>query len=278
MRSYLHYIFLGLLFTQCDQKALPEGAIEIPKKIRETSGLASLDNQLLTFNDSGGKAALYSFNFDGTNLKKHKIKGAINRDWEDVAQDSSYFYIADTGNNFGYRKDLTIYIVQHDFNLVDSIQINYTGQKQFNKRKKHAYDSEALLVYGDSLILFSKNRKSHNTQLYVFPKKGGKYQLTARKTFDVNALITGGDYNHKAKRLVLTGYLPDYTQYVFKAENFSLDQLEQVNLERYPLAFENAQVEAIKILEDGTVWISSEGEDINVPFIYPLDFNSLQTP
>ena len=49
-------------------------------------------------------------------------------------------------------------------------------------------------------------------------------------------------------------------------------------MERYPLAFENAQVEAAKILDDGTVWISSEGEDVNVPFIYQVDFDKLETP
>ena len=278
MRSYLNYILLLFLFVQCGEKVLPEGAIELPRKIRETSGLATLNNQFLTFNDSGGKAALYAINLDGSGLKKHKIKGAINRDWEDIAQDSAYFYIADMGNNAGNRKDLTIYIVQHDFSLVDSIKISYASQKKFKKRKKHKYDAEALMVYGDSLLLFSKNRKSHKTQLYVFPKKGGEYQLTKRKTFDVNALITGGDYDHKTKKLVLTGYLPDYTQYIFKAENFSLDQLDQVKIERFPLAFENAQVEATKILADGSVWISSEGEDVNVPFIYQVDFDQLQTP
>lgn len=278
MRSFLYYILVGFFFVQCDKKVLPEGAIELPRKIRETSGLATLNNQFLTFNDSGGKPALYAINPDGTGLTKHKITGAINRDWEDIAQDSTYFYIADMGNNFGYRKDLTIYIVQHDFSLVDSIKIRYESQKKFNKRKKHKYDAEAIMIYGDSLLLFSKNRKSHKTQLYIFPKKAGKYVLTKRKTFDVNALITGGDYDHKTKKLVLTGYLPDYTQYIFKAENFSLDKLDEVKMERYPLAFENAQVEAAKILDDGTVWISSEGEDVNVPFIYQVDFDKLETP
>ncbi len=254
---------------------MPEGAIELPKKIRETSGLATLNNQFLTFNDSGGKATLYAINPDGTGLEKHKIKGAVNRDWEDIAQDSAYFYIADMGNNSGNRKDLTIYIVQHDFSLVDSIKISYASQEKFKKRKKHKYDSETLMVYGDSLLLFSKNRKSYKTQLYVFPKKGGEYSLTKRSTFDVNALITGGDYDHKTKKLVLTGYLPDYTQYIFKSENFSPDKHATVQIERYQLPFENAQVEAAKILSDGSVWISSEGEDVNVPFIYQVDFNKL---
>ena len=41
---------------------------------------------------------------------------------------------------------------------------------------------------------------------------------------------------------------------------------------------ENAQDEATKILDDGSVWISSEGEDVNVPFIYQVDFDKIQTP
>ena len=275
MRSCIHSFFAVLLLIQCDQKQLPEGAVELPKKIRETSGLASSNNQFLTFNDSGGKAALYAISKTGTGLTKHKIKGAVNRDWEDIAQDSSYFYIADIGNNFGNRKDLTIYIVELNFVLKDSIKISYTTQDKFNKRKKHPFDAEAIMVYRDSLLLFSKNRKSHKTQLYVLPKTAGEYVLSQRKTFDVNALITGGDFDPNTNKIVLTGYLPDYTQYIFKAENFSLEQLEEIEFERYQLPYENAQVEATKILADGSVWISSEGEDINVPFMSKIDFNQL---
>lgn len=276
MRFYFSYIFVVLLFVQCGRKVLPEGAIELPKKIRETSGLATQNGQFITFNDSGGKATLYAIQPNGTELKKHKIKGAVNRDWEDIAQDSNYFYIGDMGNNYAKRKDLTIYIVKRDFSLHDSIKINYATQEKFKKRKKHKYDAEAIMVYGDSLLLFSKNRKSYKTQLYVFPKQAGKYTLSKRKTFEVNALITGGDYDHSSKKLVLTGYLPDYTQYIFKVENFSLDNLDEIAIERYLLPFENAQVEAAKILDDGSVWISSEGESINVPFLYPIDFEQLK--
>ena len=30
-------------------------------------------------------------------LEKHKIEGAINRDWEDIAQDSTHYFIAIQG-------------------------------------------------------------------------------------------------------------------------------------------------------------------------------------
>ena len=268
-------LVLFVVLASCTHKKLPEGAIELPKKIDETSGLASLDNYFLTLNDSGGKATLYAFNKEGKRLEKYKIEGAINRDWEDIAQDSTHYFIADTGNNYATRKDLTVYIVNRAFKLEDSIKINYRSQTKFKKKKKNKYDAETLIAYGDSLLIFSKNRKSRKTQLYAFPKIAGSYTLEKLHTFEVNALITGGDYDAANQRLILTGYLPDYTQYIFKAENFQLKQLEAVILERYQLPLSPAQIEAVKILEDGSVWITSEGEGHNKPYLYEVNFSDL---
>ena len=132
---FLFASFLLVTLSACTTNKLPEGAIELSKKIDETSGLASFENNFLTLNDSGGKPALYSFNAKGDLLETHKIDGAINRDWEDIAQDSTHFYIADTGNNYATREDLTVYIVTRDFKLKDSIKINYASQTNFKKKK-----------------------------------------------------------------------------------------------------------------------------------------------
>ena len=272
---FLFASFLLVTLSACTTNKLPEGAIELSKKIDETSGLASFENNFLTLNDSGGKPALYSFNAKGDLLETHKIDGAINRDWEDIAQDSTHFYIADTGNNYATREDLTVYIVTKDFKIKDSIKISYASQTNFKKKKKNKYDAETLIAYGDSLLIFSKNRKSQKTQLYAFPKEGGQFSLEKLHTFDVNALITGGDYDSNSKQLVLTAYLPDYTQYIFKAENFQLDQLEDIVLERYQLPLKPAQIEAVKILDNGSVWITSEGEGSSLPYLYKVDFSNL---
>ncbi len=272
---FLFASFLLVTLSACTTNKLPEGAIELSIKIDETSGLASFENNFLTLNDSGGKPALYSFNAKGNLLETHKIDGAINRDWEDIAQDSTHFYIADTGNNYATREDLTVYIVTKDFKLKDSIKISYASQTNFKKKKKNKYDAETLIAYGDSLLIFSKNRKSQKTQLYAFPKEGGQFSLEKLHTFDVNALITGGDYDSNSKQLVLTAYLPDYTQYIFKAENFQLDELEDIVLERYQLPLKPAQIEAVKILDNGSVWITSEGEGSNLPYLYKVDFSNL---
>ena len=168
---FLFASFLLVTLSACTTNKLPEGAIELSKKIDETSGLASIENNFLTLNDSGGKPALYSFNAKGDLLETHKIDGAINRDWEDIAQDSTHFYIADTGNNFATREDLTVYIVTKDFKLKDSIKISYASQTKFKKKKKNKYDAETLIAYGDSLLIFSKKGNLKKLNFMLFLKK-----------------------------------------------------------------------------------------------------------
>lgn len=134
------------------------------------------------------------------------------------------------------------------------------------------------MVYGDSLLLFSKNRKSKSTQLYAFPKTPGTYSLSSLKKFKVNTLITGGDYDAKTKLLVLTGYLPDYTQYLLKAQPFGLDILDEIVIDKHLLSLEHAQVEAVSIIDSTQVWISSEGEGHNIPFLQKINLNELRAP
>lgn len=272
MRSF--FLLASVLFlnlTACHTTHLPEGAIELSKKVSESSGLATTANDFLTFNDSGGDASLYRINRAGQFVKEYPVEGTINRDWEDIAQDELFYYIADIGNNNATRQDLTIYIIDKTFVLMDSIRIRYNEQEKFKKKKKNKYDAEALVCVGDSLVLFSKNRKSYKTQVYTFPKKGGSYRLKKRITYDVDALITGADFSNATKRLALTGYLPDRRQFLFLADKFSLGQLDQQKLKRYQLPLDNAQVEAVKILPDNSIWISSEGEGANTPFLFKID-------
>ena len=271
-------LWLSLMIVSCAPQTKHHQRIELPAVVEETSGLARIGEDLLTHNDSGDQAALYQISTSGDLVNTIGIQGAIHRDWEDMAQDEKHYYIADTGNNKGKRKDLTVYILSHDFVLQDSIKIAYSKQTSFKKKKKTKYDAECLISYGDSLLIFSKNRKSRSTQLYAFPKKAGTYSLTSLKKFKVNTLITGGDYDADAKLLVLTGYLPDRSQYLIKAQPFALNALDEVILEKYELPLEKAQVEAVSIIDSSQVWISSEGEGLNIPFIKKIKFQALDTP
>jgi hypothetical protein len=203
-KIYPGLLFL-LLFSNCSEHKKTNSnttdntvvfATQLPKKINETSGLEYFDGQLITHNDSGDDALLYGFSKTGALLETYVVEDAENHDWEDIAMDDRYLYISDSGNNFGNRKNLKIIITDPvvGFEKVGVINFSYALQDDFNKRKKHPYDAEALMAVNDHLVLFSKNRAALTTELYLLPKQPGDYQLSAIKSFDAQALITGGDY------------------------------------------------------------------------------------
>lgn len=256
----LHFGFSQLLLD----------AQNLPKKINETSGLEFYDKYLMTHNDSGGSPKLYVFNTDGEIQMEAKITQAINRDWEDLAADECHYFIADVGNNAGSRKDLTIYILNNYLMLEDSIKINYESQAQFNKRKRHTFDAEGLTVVGDSLLLFSKDRKQFQTQLYVFPKVGGQYTLIPVGHLPAESLITAADYNAALKLLALTGYNAQGEQFFYLMPEFSYKNLKKENFKKYLLPLEEAQVEAVKIIDPYHFWLTSEDEGNGHPRLFKL--------
>ncbi len=240
--------------------------IELPRKIKETSGLEYIGNNFITHNDSGDEPKLYEFNIKGELLKLTRIYTILNRDWEDITFDGEKYYIADIGNNYGTRKNLTIYIIDKKLNLVDSIKIKYKNQKSFDYLKFNRYDAEALTSIDESLVLFSKNRKTLSTEIYVFPKLPGKYELEPSLSLKVESLITGADYNQKFKLLVLTGYDLDlFEQYIYVFNDFDMKNINSAKFVKYKLPINDAQIEAVKIIDNKTFWVTSEHKGSGYP-------------
>ena len=78
--------------------------------VNENSGLIFLNNNLITFNDSGGNNSLYEIDIvNGEVIRTVDIINATNYDWEDITTDFTLIYIGDFGNNYGNRQDLLIY-------------------------------------------------------------------------------------------------------------------------------------------------------------------------
>ena len=269
MLKYLMFFLLpNLIFCQLE---LTE--IKLPKILRETSGLEFYKGQFITLNDSGGETKLYSFNSSGDLLNQYPIYGAVNRDWESLAADKNNFYISDTGNK-GNRKDLTIYVLDMSLNLKDSILIKYKNQKKYKKRNKIRYDAEALISIGSNLLLFSKDWKNFKTQVYLIPKKPGNYSLKSIAEFDVNSLITGADYDQLSKKLVLTAteYTTDSNrkQFLILFSNFDLKNINNVSFIKYNIPVLSAQIEAVKISEAETFWLTSENERNGFPRLFKV--------
>ena len=265
--NLIKYFFIIILFNYSlifSQIKIEE--IELSKKIKETSGLEYIGNNFITHNDSGDDPKLYEFNEKGELLKFTRFYSITNIDWEDITFDGEKYYIADVGNNYATRKNLTIYILDKKLNLRDSIKIKYKNQKSFDYLKLNSFDAEALISIGDSLAIFSKNRKDLSSEFYIFPKIPGEYKLEPIKSFNVNSLITGGDYNEKLKLLALSAYDFDSNeQYIHVLKNFDLNKINYLNFTKYTLPIRDVQIEAIKIIDNQTFWLTSESERFGYP-------------
>ena len=281
------YLLAGLTLLGCSNKEIDSAEIdtveiiskiELPKIINETSGLEFYNNNFITHNDSGGEPSLYVFNEEGEivetiGLNKNPDFEIENNDWEDITNDNKYFFVADTGNNFGNRDNLNIIRVSIGANLmVDGIiKISYSDQESFFPRPKHKYDAEAIIIIDDKIALFSKDRENLNTDLYLVDKdQNGQQILTSKFNYTVGSLITGGDYNKENSLLALVSYNSKGEQYLILFENFELNNLENNNFTKYKIPIERAQIEAIKIIDQETFWITSEDEGVGSPFMYKI--------
>tara|TARA_B100001109_G_scaffold116281_1_gene94768 strand:+ start:190 stop:1062 length:873 start_codon:yes stop_codon:yes gene_type:complete len=280
-----YYFILSLIIFSCSsgqekedfENAVILETIVLPKIINETSGLEILNNQFITHNDSGGEPSLYFFSQNGEiinsiTLEEESFWKIYNNDWEDVTADEDYIYIADTGNNFGNRDNLNIIKVKTtDFSIDSKIDISYKDQQTFLPRPKHKYDAEALFLIEDKIAVLSKDRDNLFTDLYLIDKESNSKQVLESKiTYNVNSLITGGDYNKDMSLLALVSYSSKGSQFLILFEDFNLETLAEKKFRKFKIPLERAQIEAIKIIDDKTFWITSEDEGIGSPYMYKI--------
>ncbi len=284
MKNYLFLTFLIIYScTEIEQDQNFDSVkiierVVLPKIINETSGLEILNDVFITHNDSGGEPSLYFFNLSGEiinsiKLEKESFWEIYNNDWEDITANEDYIYIADTGNNFGNRDNLNIIKVKiADFSIDGKIDIFYSDQESFFPSSKHKYDAEALLIIEDKIALFSKDRDSLNTDLYLIDDTvKEKQELSSVANFNVNTLITGGDYDSDTGILALVSYSSRGEQYLIVFKDFDLDNPSYNYFKKYSIPIERAQIEAVKIISEKLFWVTSEDEGLGNPYMYKLE-------
>ena len=279
-----YYIILLIIFSCSDgqekheyESAIVLESIVLPKVINETSGLEILNEVFITHNDSGGEPSLYFFDLNGEiinsiNLKEESFLEIYNNDWEDITADEDHIFIADIGNNFGNRDNLNIIKVKtNDFTIDGKIDIAYKNQETFIPRPKHKFDAEALFLIEYKIAVLSKDRSNLFTDLYLIDKESNSKQLLESKiTYDVNSLITGGDYNKELRLLALVSYNAKGNQYLILFKDFNLKNLTEKKFIKFKIPLEPAQIEAIKIIDNKSFWITSENEGLGNPFMYKI--------
>jgi hypothetical protein len=152
---------------------LLEPTAGLPGTIEESSGVAfgHADPAILwTHNDSGGEAQLYALGPAGELVGTVDVRGATNRDWEDLAagpcEAGWCLYIGDIGDNLGARREVVIYRIPEPdpasgrTGRADAFPVRYPDGPR---------DAEALFATPDgALHVISKGRNS-DIALYRYP-------------------------------------------------------------------------------------------------------------
>lgn len=241
----------------------------LAKDIKETSGLAKINDILITHNDRGNTNELFFLDpSDGNVLRTVSLSNVQNIDWEDLAQDDDFLYIGDMGNNDGDRRNLAIYKIQKNKLSVPSvvsatvdevIRFNYPEQTSFQKNSNHNFDCEAIIIKENHIYLFTKHRADDNSTLYRIPKVGGDYEAELISTFNTQGMITGADINNQGE-IALIGLDKKDQCFVWLLDNYENDDFfsgtkQKVNLGSYA---EVGQMESILFSNGNELYITAE--------------------
>lgn len=184
-------------------------------KINEASGIAAsatLPGYYWTHNDSGGKNEVYLLDSKGKLVSTVKLKGAVNRDWEDIAENigpggKHYVYVGDIGNNIKLNIPMQIYRFQAP-SAVPAEKAGVEAEALFVKFPDGARDAESLIVdpIGKCFYIVSKREKA--VSLYKIPTgyfnfKNGQ-EVTMEKVLTLPfTWITSGDISQNGEHVVI---------------------------------------------------------------------------
>ncbi|MCB9246870.1 MAG: hypothetical protein H6606_10620 [Flavobacteriales bacterium] len=262
MFKYLSLFFSGIPFLLSAQIYERTGTLDA--RIGESSGLEQISaDRFLTLNDGGNEPLLFTIDSSGEVLAVLTLRGFPNNDWESVCSDADGgIYIGDFGNNNNDRRDLRIgYLradqVKQDTATPASIQFTYADQRAFPpSATQRQYDCEAMIHFGDSLYLITKNRTNPYDgicRMYVLPDEPGTHIAVVVDSFymDKPALlgqVTGAALH--GNKLILLGYAHIWISSFSKVPRF--DQVQELELGSL------AQREGICVTSAGDIYFTEE--------------------
>lgn len=259
---------------------------ELPKELKEISGIAYANNLIYSIEDSGNENQVIVLDTSGTIAKKITINNTENIDWEDLTFDTKgNLYIGDFGNNDNTRKDLAIYKIDKsnlqgaNANVAYTISFDYPEQTEFPPKKKELlFDVEAFLEYHDYFYLFTKNRsKDFDGRSYVYkiPNRAGHHKAQLIKT-----ITTCPDYHHCV--ITSAAISPDGSQFVLLShskiwlfENYAPDNIANGTMTELDLNH-YSQKEAVSFKNKDTLFIADERVKKTDGNLYQVRLQSLR--
>lgn len=251
----------------------PDLSVQLGADLKETSSLLLWNSLLWTANDDSD-TALYGMDTAGVIQKEILIKKTTNTNWEDMAQDSLYFYIGDFGNNVsGNRKDLHILRVEkeslaQDTQKTDTLSFSYSDQTDFRKSKSNTtnFDCEAFVVADDSIYLFTKQWKHKRTAVYALPKIPGIHVAQLKESYNVKGLITGATYVPHKKIIALCGYSNTLSPFIYLLYDYDNNGFFSGNKRKIKIALPFHQVEGI-VTKDGLHYYLTNENFVRKPIV-----------
>lgn len=254
-------------------KIKPIFSKKLDDRLHETSGLILWDGMLWTQNDDKDTHMYALDTISGEIRQSYELKNVINKDWEEISQDSSYLYIGDFGNNTsGNRKDLHILRIEKNSlptrPVIDTIFFSYSDQIDFtpSRANKTDYDGEAFIVSKDSIYIFTKQWTSKKTALYALPKVPGHHTANVTAVHDIKGLVTGATYLESKNIIVLSGYTKHLKPFLYLLYDFNRTDFFGGNKRRIKLRLPFHQVEGIAT-EDGLHYYLTNENFSRKPFI-----------
>ena len=263
--------------TYAVQSYSPPALANLPAALHEVSGAVYYQGQVVMLNDGGNAPHLYFTDTANGRIKQVVVlQGVSNVDWEELAQDSSFLYVGDIGNNAsGNRQNLVIYKVpkaaigQSDTvwvadSLIGRIRFAYEDQTDFSAQPANQtrFDAESMVYHRGQLHLFTKNWVGSHSVHYVLPTDTGFFMAQR-----LDSLNTGG-YRLTAAAsgahdlLAFTGYTSNgncalFLVYGFdsSAYFFNTGCKRRINL---PTVLTMGQLEAICFFNATRGWMAGE--------------------
>jgi hypothetical protein len=247
----LALIFVGVVILHQPPEA---GALDllVPRlvartgnsEISEMSGIVRSrrrDNLYWVHNDSGDSPRLFALDGEGRNIlptfsrftsygeepeegkqlwQGFPVMYADAVDWEDIAADGQYLYIADVGNNGNDRRDLAIYAVSEidptastRSAVIQKYPVFYPEQQAFPPQDWY-YDSESIFAWNSGVYLITKHRQGRGN---AWEPGARLYRLDTRYTDQPNTLYlvdsnpeltaaTGADVSPDGAMLAVVSY------------------------------------------------------------------------
>lgn len=247
-----------------------EKGVVLPAALRETSGIAASrrrDGLFWTHNDSGNGPFVFPLRADGGLAGQVEVEGAENVDWEDVASGpcpggGDCLYVADIGDNAARRGDVAIWRVPEPSSgaSVSAHPVRLAARYPGGPR-----DAEALFVLPGGEAYVVTKGDAAPVELFRWPAEDGGTMRRVRQLAPApdqpGDRVTGAGASPDGRWVAIRTYS---TLHVWRTDEL-LRGGGRPALEMDLVPLGHAGGEAVAMGDDGSVVLTSEGQEKRVP-------------